>query len=204
MQVDFTSDQRRTLLNTAAGVIRVCLGGRCGYFEAFDDRAMRPAGCFVSLHQKNTHALRGCIGRIGSKDALFPLIRLSSASVLQDPRFADNPVRLDELLSLELELSLLSPFKQRTSPLDFEPVNDGLYLTFAGRSGCFLPQVARQTGWSREQLLDRLCQEKIGVPPQSWRDQRAVLHTFTCLIIGPEPLDELGVEPSRANTSPAD
>jgi len=39
-----------------------------------------------------------------------------------------------------------------------------IYLTLNGRSGVFLPQVARETGWRRDQLLDRLCTEKDGLP----------------------------------------
>src|SRR5205823_4740353 len=120
------------------------------------------AGCFVTLHQKQTQGLRGCVGRVGARDPLFGLVRTAAASSLQDPRFANHPVTLDELASLELELSLLSPLKQRLTPLDFDLLEQGIYLQFDGRAGLFLPQVARQTGWSREQLLDRLCQEKLG------------------------------------------
>ena len=33
-------------------------------------------------------------------------------------------------------------------------LEDGLYLVSAGRTGFFLPQVARETGWTKEQLLE--------------------------------------------------
>jgi uncharacterized protein len=198
--MELTPEQGRTLLNIAAGVIRVCLGGRAGFFEAFDDTSIRPSGCFATIHQKRTHALRGCVGRLGTREPLFQLIRTAAASALQDPRFANNPVTLAELDSLELELSLLSPLVRKATPLDFDLLNEGLFLQIEGRTGLFLPQVARQTGWTREQLLDRLCQEKLGVHAQSWRDPRAILHTFTCTIIGPEPMDPLGVESGSAKS----
>jgi hypothetical protein len=49
----------------------------------------------------------------------------------------------------------------------------------------FLPQVARDTGWTREQLLDRLAQEKMGLPLDTWRQPYAKLFTFESTIIGP-------------------
>src|SRR5947199_283867 len=62
-------------------------------------------------------------------------------------------------------------------------------LALHAQAGCFLPQVARETGWGREQLLERLCVEKMGLPAASWRSPHAKLQTFTTIIIGPEPLD---------------
>ena len=42
---------------------------------------------------------------------------------------------------------------------------------------------------TREQLLERLCVEKMGLPAASWRSPHAKLQTFTTIIIGPEPFD---------------
>ena len=66
------------------------------------------------------------------------------------------------------------------------------YLTMGGRTGCFLPQVARETGWSKEQLLGRLCQEKLGLAAIAWKHPEARLFTFTALIIGPEAFEPRG------------
>jgi AmmeMemoRadiSam system protein A len=154
-----------------------------------------PAGCFVSLHDRNSHRLRGCVGRL---DAKTPLIRCiyemsggdGSGGVLSDPRFRTCPVTLSELPRLDLELSILSPMKPAPTPLDFDPLNDGIYLTCFGRCGTFLPQVGRQTGWTREQLLSRLCTEKLGLPPTSWQDPSAHLLTYQAQVIGPVPFEE--------------
>jgi AMMECR1 domain-containing protein len=40
----------------------------------------------------------------------------------------------------------------------------------------FLPKVATEQGWSREELLDHLC-TKGGLPPRSWTHD-ATLFTF--------------------------
>ncbi len=73
--------------------------------------------------------------------------------------------------------------------MDFEPLLDGIYLTIAGRSGCFLPQVARETGWSRERLLSQLCTEKLGIAAELWKSPEARLQTFSTQMIGPVPFD---------------
>ena len=71
-----------------------------------------------------------------------------------------------------------------------------------GRTGCFLPQVARETGWTREQLLGRLCSEKMGLPAAFWMQAGAQLMTFTTLIIGPEPFEQGGQNAAGTNTPP--
>ena len=191
--MELSSDQRRLLLDVARAVIRRVLSGRdlpaaSDLPDGSDDPALlQPAGCFVTLHAAESHRLRGCVGRLDATLPLLEAVRSTAESVLEDPRFLDDPVRLDELPGLELEISVVSPLRPVPHPLDFDPDVHGIYLTIAGRSGCFLPQVAQETGWGREQLLDRLCTEKMGLPPEAWRGPRARLSVFTTLTLGPEP-----------------
>lgn len=185
------------LLDLASAEIRQRLGAgpRPGSLEAAavagtaglppDPQLDQPAGCFASLHNRFNHALRGCVGRL---DATLPVriaVRESAAACLDDPRFVTRRVTLHELPRLELELSVLGPLVERGSPLEFEPLVHGIYLTIGARAGCFLPQVARETGWTREQLLDRLCTEKLGVHAQAWRGPDARLATFDTIVLGP-------------------
>ena len=79
----------------------------------------------------------------------------------------------------------------------FEPLEHGIYLQLAGRTGCFLPQVARETRWTREQLLARLCTEKLGVDPRAWQAGDARLFTFSVLVLGPEPFVTAAMRASR-------
>lgn len=118
-------------------------------------------------------------------------ILATARSVLDDPRFVDFPVTLMELPELEIEISILSPLKPAENVLDFDLLNEGIYLTVLGRSGCFLPQVARETGWDREQLLSRLCTEKLGVPAIAWKSPLAKLQTFEVVVVGPSALSEI-------------
>ncbi len=154
-----------------------------------DPALHQPAGCFVSLHSLTGHRLRGCVGRLEAAGPLWETVCTTARNVLHDPRFARDPVSLEELPRLNLELSVLSPLRPAAHPLDFEPRQHGIYLMCAGRAGCFLPQVARDTGWSREQLLGRLCTEKMGLPATFWMQAGAILQVFTTLIIGPEPFE---------------
>jgi AmmeMemoRadiSam system protein A len=151
-----------------------------------DPGLLQPAGCFVSLHEQQSHRLRGCVGRLDANGPLAQVVQQTAAGVLNDPRFTTHRVQLTDLPQLDIEISVLSPLKPAAHPLDFDPLTDGIYLIISNRSGCFLPQVARDTGWSREQLLDRLCTEKMGFPATMWQHPAARLQKFTATILGPE------------------
>jgi len=187
---------QQEVLNLSRAYIRRSLGLNEIIPTAQEPEIRQPAGCFVSLHSLQGHRLRGCVGRIDASQALIVALESASKSVLEDPRFARTPVTVEELAWLELEVSVLSPPRPAPSPLDFEPLSEGIYLTYGHRSGCFLPQVAQETGWSREQLLDRLCTEKMGLPASTWRHPHAVLHVFSVDVIGPEPFEPSVLGPS--------
>lgn len=192
-----SADQQRLLLDLARQTIRQALRADRPAAAPVpppppcpDDPALHEhAGCFVSLHEIRTHRLRGCVGRMEGTQPLWHAVHRAATSVLADPRFLDDPVRLAELPDLEIEVSVLSPMRPAPSPLDFDPETHGIYLTHRHRCGCFLPQVARETGWTREQLLSRLCTEKLNLPATAWRDPAAKLLTFSTLLLGPEPLE---------------
>jgi AmmeMemoRadiSam system protein A len=186
--MNISPEHQQILLNAARTAMVESLRGNPVATPPTNDPVLNmPAGCFVTLHERGTHRLRGCIGRIQSNDPLLKSINETACSTLQDPRFVHNPVTLDELPRLDLEISVLSPLQEAANPLDFDPPNNGIYLICAGRAGTFLPQVARETGWTREQLLARLCTEKMGLDPEAWRDPQAKLLKYTVFLIGPVP-----------------
>ena len=189
--VELTAGQQRFLLNTARLVIRANLRGeQFPIPQVTDSMLLGVAGCFVSLHEIGSHRLRGCVGRLQAAAPLIQSVVETAANVLCDPRFTNYPVTMQDLPGLEIEISVLSPLRSALHPLDFEPCSEGIYLTCAGRSGTFLPQVARQTGWTREQLLARLCLEKLGLAADAWRGAEARLQKYTVILIGPEAFDE--------------
>lgn len=146
---------------------------------------LEPAGCFVTLHRHGK--LRGCIGRLDATQPLWISAIEMAGAVIEDPRFVDEPVTLQELPELEFDVSILSRLEPAPSYEAVDLWTEGIYLTCGGRTGCFLPQVAQETGWSREQLLSRLCTEKMGLAPDAWRDPAAKLAKFSVTVIGPVP-----------------
>src|SRR5437016_7641860 len=183
-----------TLLNIARASIIAAFRGNSPSIETSDAELVQPAGCFVSLHSLHNHALRGGLGRMDAVEPLIRCVRDTAQSVLCDPRFLDRPILFEELGALAIDISILSPLRPAAHALDFDLLNDGIYLTCGARTGVFLPQVARETGWNREQLLDRLCSEKLGMPPRSWQSGEAQLQVFSTMILGPEPF--LNARPS--------
>lgn len=192
--LELTEHHHRLLLDVARWSIRAALGmGRArdmaGMPERNDPAVNQPAGCFVTLHELRTRALRGCIGRMEATSPLIRTVHEMAASVLDDPRFVNRRVTPEDLPKLEIEISVVSPMRPAAGVLRFDPPSDGLYLEIEGRTGCFLPQVARETGWSREQLLARLCAEKMGLDRDAWRWPGARLRLFSVVIIGPEAFE---------------
>jgi AmmeMemoRadiSam system protein A len=185
--MELSTDLQRCLLDLARASLRSALSGQEPPPLPDHPELAQPAGCFVSLHETSGHKLRGCVGRLDARTPLAQAVVAMAQAVLEDPRFLTTPVMPDELPGLDIELSILSPLRPAEHPLDFDPNLDGIYLTFGDRSGCFLPQVARETGWSKQQLLDRLCTEKLGLSSMAWKHPGSRLFRFTTLLIGPEP-----------------
>lgn len=180
---------QQVLLDAARLAIRNELRGIRQYSipATTDPVLMMPAGCFVTLHDAASHRLRGCVGRLQTTDPLLKTIHETAQSAVHDHRFAHCPVTMAELPRLELEISVLSTLEPAHDPLDFDPPNDGIYLICQGHAGTFLPTVARETGWTREQLLCRLCTEKMGLQAYAWREPEARLMRYKTVLIGPVP-----------------
>jgi len=185
-----SDENKQLLLDGARGAVRAALRGDVPPTLPDHPELAQPAGCFVSLHELRTHRLRGCVGRLDAKAPLGETVLTMAQAVLEDPRFLNMPVTLADLPDLEIELSILSPLQPAAGPMEFDLLNDGIYLSHGDRSGCFLPQVARETGWSKEQLLDRLCTEKLGLSSFTWRHPQAKLYRFTTFLVGPEPFEK--------------
>ena len=132
-----------------------------------------PRGAFVTLKERGE--LRGCIGRMVPDTPLaLTVARMAVQAALHDPRFP--PVKSWELPFLEIEISALTPFSPVGGPGSVVVGRDGVLLEKGGRSAVFLPQVAPEQGWNREELLGHLG-EKAGLPEDCWR-QGSRLSTF--------------------------
>ena len=202
LQAHVVSPTAGDMLGTAAAVADTGSSAAppsdLGWDPLADATLHQAAGCFVTLHTLHGRRLRGCVGRLDAAKPLLEAIFATSLSVLEDPRFRYSPIYLEELPELELEISVISPLRPVEHPLAFELLSEGIYLTIGRRSGCFLPQVARETGWTREQLLERLCTEKMGLPSSAWQNAEAQLSVFSTVMVGPEPFVPAGSMIDRA------
>lgn len=136
-------------------------------------------GCFVTI--KNSEQLRGCIGQFTSDIALCQMVsNMAVSSAIHDPRFLNDPISNDELENLTIEISVLSPLKKTDDPINLELGTHGIYIVKGHNSGCFLPQVATETGWTKEQFLNYCCYHKAGLQPDAWKDADTEVYLFTC------------------------
>jgi AmmeMemoRadiSam system protein A len=176
--------QRKILLKTARDTVEACLtGGQLPKPESDDPQLNAPCGCFVTL--KNQGRLRGCIGQFTSDSPLIELIvDMARASATGDPRFFADRITADELEALDIEISVLSPLKRTDDPLSLQLGVDGIYIKRGCTSGCFLPQVATETGWSKEDFLSYCCAHKAGLPADAWKDPKTEVYLFTAEVFG--------------------
>ena len=178
--------QKQILLKVARDTVESILTSQPVQRSQSDEAELNAhCGCFVTL--KNHGRLRGCIGRFISEEPLIELIgEMAKASATGDPRFFGDPLTAEELEQLDIEISVLSPLKLTTEPLTLRLGIDGIYIKKGGASGCFLPQVATETGWGTEEFLSNCCAHKAGLAPEAWKDAETQVYLFTADVFGAE------------------
>ena len=136
-------------------------------------------GAFVTLNKRGM--LRGCIGRFDASEPLYKVVQeMAVASATQDYRF--EPVDKAELKDLEIEISVLTPMRKISSIDEFQLGKHGIYIRKGSRSGTFLPQVAQETGWTKEEFLGHCAQDKAGIGWEGWKN--AELYVYEALVFG--------------------
>ena len=178
--------QKHTLLEVARdAVIAAVRKETLPSVSSQDEELIAHCGCFVTL--KNGEQLRGCIGQFVSDKPLINLVsEMGVSSSTKDPRFLTDPVTPDELGSLDVEISVLSPLQKTDDPLSLRLGIDGVYIKRSYQTGCFLPQVATETGWTKEQFLTHCCVQKAGLSADAWRKPDTEVFLFTADVFGAE------------------
>ena len=134
-------------------------------------------GAFVSLHKQGR--LRGCIGHFGEDVPLHEIVaEMARAAAFEDPRFM--PVTKDELKDIDIEISVLTPMRRIQSLDEFELHRHGIYIRRGYRSGTFLPQVADEVNWTKEEFVSHCAQDKAGIGWDGWRD--AELYVYEAIV----------------------
>jgi pyruvate formate lyase activating enzyme len=138
-------------------------------------------GAFVTLHKNGR--LRGCIGNIIGKGPLYQTISdMAVQAGTQDSRF--SPVNLKELEDIDIEISVLSSLKKIDNPDEIIMGKHGVLIKSGFKSGVYLPQVAVETGWNREEFMDSLCMHKAGIPRDSWKNKECDIYIFSTEVFG--------------------
>lgn len=176
--------QRKRLLQIARSSIETYLKTNTKEeLSEQDPLLLKEMGAFVTL---NIHGqLRGCIGNLVGKEPLYLTIRdMAIEAAVGDPRFP--PLDLSELKNIEIEISVLSPLERIDSAEKIQLGTHGVLVRKGFNSGVFLPQVATETGWTKEEFLSNLCAHKAGLASNAWKDKSTEIYIFTAEVFSEE------------------
>ena len=182
------NEQKIELLNIARKTVESFVrDNKTPNFTISDERLSWKEGAFVTLHKNGQ--LRGCIGQIiPTEKPLWQVVRDTAISACsQDSRF--KPVSEDELDKLDYEVSVLSVPEKINNWQEIELGKHGVIIKKGLRSGVFLPQVATETGWSKEEFLGQLCWQKAGLAPNCYRDKSIELTVFTAQVFSEKDVE---------------
>ena len=177
-----TDDDKSILKKIAYDSIKDSLDGK-GVAEAnsslftLHSSLKEKCGAFVSLHKQGR--LRGCIGHFGEDVPLYEIVaEMARAAAFEDPRF--SPLSRDELDDVDIEISVLTPMRRIQSLDEFELHRHGIYIRKGYRSGTFLPQVADEVNWTKEEFVGHCSQDKAGLGWDGWHD--AELYVYEAIV----------------------
>lgn len=177
-----TSEDKRLLKDIALTSIRDSLDGKPtaqpnSSLFTIHNSLKQKCGAFISLHKHGR--LRGCIGHFGEDVPLHKIVAsMARAAAFEDPRF--TPVTRDELDNLDIEISVLTPMRRIQSLDEFELHRHGIYIRKGYRSGTYLPQVADEVNWTKEEFVSHCSQDKAGLGWDGWRD--AELYVYEAIV----------------------
>ena len=180
---DLDKAEQATLLKMARQTLKLYLNDR--KTPKFNEKELtarlkEKRGIFVTL--KNHGELRGCIGRIFDPEPLYQEVIEYTVHSTKDSRFYYNPVTAKEEPDIDIEISVLSPMRKVNSYNDIVVGRHGVYLMKDGCNAVFLPQVAPEQGWTRDEMLNHLSM-KAGLDKDAWR-AGAEFMVFTAQVFG--------------------
>jgi AmmeMemoRadiSam system protein A len=103
---------------------------------------------------------------------------MAISAATADNRF--SPVEPDELDTLHIEISVLTPRKRIQDTSDIIIGKHGIYMIRGSNRGTLLPQVAVKQGWSVEEFLGNCAKYKAGVGWDGWKS--ADLYTYEAIV----------------------
>jgi len=176
--------QRKRLLQIAReSIIGYVKDGKRKEFQESDEVLNKEMGAFVTLHEAGE--LRGCIGNMTGHGPLYKTVAaMAIEAATGDPRFPT--LSLQEIDKIRIEISVLSPLKRVASHEEIKIPGHGVIVRRGFQSGVYLPQVATETGWNKEEFLTSLCAHKAGMAADAWKDPKTEMYIFTAEVFGEE------------------
>lgn len=150
-------------------------------FKEDDSLLNELLGAFVTLHENGQ--LRGCIGNMVGQGPLYKTVaEMAIEAATGDPRF--HVVSPSEINKINIEISVLSKMKRVEDISEIKIPGHGVLVKKGFNGGVYLPQVADETGWNKEEFLTSLCRDKAGLSPDAWKTRDTELYIFTAEVFG--------------------
>jgi AmmeMemoRadiSam system protein B/AmmeMemoRadiSam system protein A len=174
--IPLTTEDKEELLAMAQQTIAHFLGtGAFPHFAVTQPALLQERGAFVTLRKHGE--LRGCIGYLIGDRPLYLIVQnMAVSAAVGDQRFP--PVTEEELSELEIEISVLSPLEQVESVDQIQVGLHGVIIRRGLKQAVYLPQVAPEQGWGREEMLENLCL-KAGLSKEAWKKGGTQFYVFT-------------------------
>ena len=171
-----TNDEKKQLLELARTTLEAEFGpGAPPPCEVAEGPLCEHRGAFVTLTMDGQ--LRGCIGHVSGIEPLWrSVVDNARGAAFRDPRFP--ALQPEELETVAIEISALSPLEIVEGPDEITVGSHGLLLERGLSRGLLLPQVAARYGWDAVTLLDQTCR-KAGMEPDCWRAADTTIYRFT-------------------------
>jgi MEMO1 family protein len=165
-----TDAEKATLFAIAKDTLAWCVSRKKAPFPlesyTLTPKLKADTATFVTL--KIGGELRGCIGSLAPVEPLYRSVHNNAVNAaMKDFRF--SPVEPAELPQITVDVSILSPIRDIPGPDAFKLGQHGIILGKGMARAVFLPEVATEQGWTREETLSYLSR-KAGLPEDAWRE----------------------------------
>ena len=170
-------EEKATLFALAKDTLAWCVNGAAGAINKkkgpfpIESYTITPklkvnTATFVTLKIRGD--LRGCIGSLAPVEPLYLSVHHNAVNAaMHDYRF--SPVQSAELPGITVDVSILSPIRDIPNLDAFKLGQHGIILGKGAARAVFLPEVATEQGWTKEETLAYLSQ-KAGLSADAWRE----------------------------------
>lgn len=180
---DLSDEEKGVLFSIVNDTLVWCTSGSKGDFfkqhtYSLSAKLKTDYATFVTL--KISGMLRGCIGSLQPCEPLYMSVHNNAVSAaMRDRRF--KQVKPAELEVIDVHISILSPIAGIGSLDEFKIGEHGIIIEKGFYRAVYLPEVAVEQNWNREQTLSSLSQ-KAGMSADGWK-QGASFKVFSSVVL---------------------